>query len=325
MTTPLVSFGPSAPVASSCVPRRSPSYLRVVVTTACNLRCSYCHAEGDRQRGDEARGLPGPVLGELLEIALKAGIRKVKLLGGEPLARRDLTDVVRTAHAACPSADISAITAGVVQPHLVNDLLAAGLSRINVSIHGFTPEALAQRIRGPGAHARRSAFLEAVIASGRPVKLNYVYAGRACEPDLSALLDWAVPRRLCVNVLDDLHGDGGVEALMEVLGRLRGKPDRTELVPDPDSLETLHWLWDDGLRVELKHNHLGEAAPWRACDTCQARPRCREGIVALRLTHDGRLLPCMDRPELGIPIAPILERQGHDAALAAWRRFVEEV
>jgi hypothetical protein len=82
-------------------------------------------------------------------------------------------------------------------------------------------------------------------------------------------------------------------------------------------------LWADGLRVEVKDRRLGDLAPWAACAACPRRARCREGIFALRLTHDGWLRPCMDRPDLGVPVGAVFETEGEAAAERAWVAFVE--
>ena len=305
--------------------KRRPTYLRVVATTRCNLRCGYCHMEGDPQRPGAPRELPRALLEACLEVAIAAGIRKVKFLGGEPLLRSDLPQVVARLRALAPTADLSVITAGVVAEERVSAILAAGLNRINVSIHGFGPEALASRIPRSDAHAQRTRFIEAVLAAGRPVKLNYVYGSMLDDGDLGRLLDWAAPRGLLVNVLDDLARNGGYAQVVRALRRLRGEPLRIERAVDPDSLDTEHWLYADGLRVELKDQHLGDLAPYAACGTCPVRARCKEGIYALRLTHDGRLMPCMDRPDLAVPLASVVAEGGVRAGVAAWNRFLEAI
>ena len=43
------------------------------------------------------------------------------------------------------------------------------------------------------------------------------------------------------------------------------------------------------------------------------------------MTHDGWLQPCMDRPDLAIPLAGLARVHGLDAAADAWNRHVEAV
>ncbi|MCA9547131.1 MAG: radical SAM protein [Myxococcales bacterium] len=315
---------PARHAARLFLTRRRPTYLRAVITTACPMRCSYCHMEGDPEKAGH-RGGPAPAeLDALLRIAARQGIAKFKFLGGEPLIRADLLRRIAALRAAAPAADLSVITAGVTRPGMLEQTLAAGLDRINVSVHGFDLDAFARRGGTLRSWHARNTFLQRVIDAGRPLKVNFVYANPAERADLAGLLDWAAGRPLAVNVLDDLTDDAaGPRHILDLLHELRGPEMARRLEPDPHSLPTTHLFWADGLRVELKDRHLGELGPWSACDGCPARARCREGIFALRLTHDGRLQACMDRPDLSLDIVDVLRAHGEAAAERAWRHFVE--
>lgn len=296
-----------------------PSYLRVVVTTRCNHHCDYCHMEGDPHAPGTAAELATERLVASLHAAALAGVQKFKLLGGEPLLRRDLPTVIASLRAVAPGADISLITAGVVPVARLREAYEAGLSRANVSIHGWTPAALAENLQGRNGHGQRDAFLEAALGEaqsrGVPIKLNYVWRGEHDRADLAAFLAWAAPRRVLVNVLDDLSQDLSWEVIAGVLRSLRGPHRDEHVIDDPHSLPTLLREWDDGLRVELKHQQLGTVAPFGACSACPVRNRCKEGIVALRLTHRGMIQPCMDRADLGFDLGSYVASNG--AALGA--------
>lgn len=282
--------------------------------------------EGDPKKAGAGRGLAKEALTELLSIGIELGVEKLKLLGGEPLLRRDLPDVVDSLRRRGPHVDLSVITAGVVPVERLHRLLDAGLSRCNVSIHGFSEAAFAARGQRPALFDVRARFLDAVLASGRPTKLNYVYTGAADEEDLAALLTWAAPRDVVVNVLDDLTNPVlGPETLVEVVTRLRGAPAGVRVEDDPASLSTLRLHFADGLEVEVKHQRLGAVAPWTSCDGCSERVRCREGIYALRLTHDGVLRPCMDRPDVEVSVLAALAQGGRAHARDVWASFVRGV
>lgn len=287
------------------------SYLRIIVTTRCPLRCAYCHGEGSRV-GQQGRDIPADTLVSLIAAGIEAGMHKVKLLGGEPLLHPGLPEVLRRVRCLHPQTDISAISSGVVAVRRLEECLAAGLSRCNVTVHGWSPTALSERGASKPAHARRARFIERLLAAGRPVKVNYVYTSPDVEPDLAGLLEWAADRPVVVGVLDDLSNLAlGPTAVEEALVRLRGEPVRRLTDHDPHSLSTTHLLWEDGLRVEVKDQRLGAVAPWRACAACRVRERCREGILALRITENIALKPCMDREDLTMDLRPVLCQQRH--------------
>ncbi len=299
-----------------------------MVTTRCNYRCGFCHMEGDPHAQGAAPELPLERLLPLLRCATLAGARKIKFLGGEPFLRRDLPEIVRAVRGWCPEADLSVITAGAVPVERLHDAYAAGLDRVNVSFHGFGRAAFAENNRARGAFEQREAFVaaaESEAAARRvPMKINYVYGGPAQRDDLAALLSWAAGRAVVVGLLDDLGGALSWGDLMGVLVTLRGAPARVETAPDVHSLATRLLTWNDGLQVELKHQRLGEVAPHEACAACPVRERCKEGIVALRLTHTGLFRPCMDRSDLALDLAPVIGGGDLPAAmmLRAWMEAV---
>lgn len=299
-----------------------PTYLRVVITTRCPLACSYCHMEGDPAQPGVAGGLPLDEWIPLLHAGLDNGIRKLKFLGGEPLVRRDLPEIIAALRQRDPALDISIITSGAVPRERIDACFAAGLSRANVSVHGFLPDAFARRGGVARTLVLRSAFLDALLEHGRPLKLNYVYSGPQDEDDLAALLAFCRGLPLVINLLDDLsRPDLSHRSLVEVLERLVGPVQGMRREPDPHSLDTLHLLYG-GLEIEIKDRQLGEQAPYHACGSCSLRRSCREGIHALRLSHTGVLRPCMDRPDLGLQLLPILAAGGQEAVAAAWWHHV---
>lgn len=305
---------------------RSPTYVRVVVTTRCPLSCDYCHMEGDPAQPGREGGLTTAEWLGLLGAALDNGVRKLKFLGGEPLVRRDLPTLITALRAEDAELDLSLITSGVAPCERLEACFAAGLTRANLSIHGFLPTAFARRGGGERTYNMRNETLATLCSLGRPLKLNYVYGGPEDEADLTALLAFARGKPLVVNVLDDLsRRDLSPETLLGVLERLLGPPSWTRREPDPHSLPTLHLLYRGEMEIEIKDQRLGEVAPWRGCSACPARPGCREGIHALRLTHTGALRPCMDRPDLGEPLLPALAIGGRAAAARAYRAHVERL
>ncbi len=306
--------------------RRVPTYLRVVVTTRCPLSCPFCHAEGDPPKDDDPGLLADEVLVRSVEAAVRLGVRKVKFLGGEPMVRPRLPQLVRTIRSRCPDIDLSLITSGVCSAARVDQVFAAGLDRMNLSIHGWRPEAFARRGGNPVRWHARQAVLERLLHHGRPLKLNYVLAGDPdLEADVRALLAWAEGRPLVVSLLDDLGDpEAGPEQVLAFVRDLLGPPDRVEVDHDPHSLDTTHLVYRGRWRIEVKSRRLGMEEAYRACGACPHRARCREGILALRLMSDGSLRPCLDRPDLAFPLGEHA-RRGVAEASEALRGWLEEV
>jgi GTP 3',8-cyclase len=302
----------------------TPTYLRVVATTRCNYSCSYCHREGDYWQKGRPTELAKDLMDSCLCVAARMGVRKFKFLGGEPFLRQDLPELIRCIRSQSEDADISIITGGVASLDKLQRCWDAGLSRVNISIHGFTPEAFALRNRSKEAYHVRSQFIDTVVREKRaPLKLNYVYSNENDLDDLSKLLFWAGPHGLTVNILDNLSLELSWLSIADVVQKIIGIPQSIVESNDPDSLPTIHWLYSGGLRVEIKHKMLRDYAPYSICGTCHRISVCKEGIFALRLTHTGNLLPCMDRPEAGLPLSEILLNHNIEYAMGAWREFIQ--
>ena len=219
------------------------------------------------------------------------------------------------------------VVVNAVPSSRLDALYAAGLSRCNVSIHGFSEGAFVARTGATArAWSQRNAFLEAAIAHGRALKTHYVYTGPADEPDLAAFLSFAARRGLLVNVLNDLSREDLDAGLLEsVVVGLRGAPVRRWIEADPDSLPTTRMAFADGLVVELKHARLGSEIPWTTCASCTVRGRCREGIHALRVSHTDVLRPCMDRPDLGLSMIPAEGAVSPATTRASIEAFIREM
>jgi cyclic pyranopterin phosphate synthase len=153
---------------------RGINYLRVSVTDRCNLRCVYCMpAEGISKRS-HSEILRYEEIELVIRAAAALGISKVRLTGGEPLARLGLADLVRAISAIPGIDDLSMTTNGTLLARYAGELAAAGLRRVNVSLDSLRPDRFAQITRR-GKLADVWAGLAAAEAAGlAPIKINMV-------------------------------------------------------------------------------------------------------------------------------------------------------
>ena len=113
---------------------RKLEYLRVSVVDSCNLRCFYCRP-GDLCKPRSVREqLSRQSIVQAVAAAAKAGIRKVRLTGGEPLVRKDIVEIVREIAKIPEIGDLSLTTNGTLLAGLAKPLREAGLKRVNISL-----------------------------------------------------------------------------------------------------------------------------------------------------------------------------------------------
>ena len=108
--------------------------LRLSVTDRCNLRCAYCMPEKDYVWLPREDDLRFEEISTLVDVFIALGVNKLRLTGGEPLLRRDLSALVEMLAAKTGLADLALTTNGVLLAEQADALRAAGLGRITVSL-----------------------------------------------------------------------------------------------------------------------------------------------------------------------------------------------
>ena len=202
--------------------------LRVSITSACSLRCTYCMpAEGlpvipmrDLLSADEIGRLVGIAVHDL-------GVKEVRFTGGEPLTRPDLVDIVRASSSVAPGIPLAMTTNGVGLDRRAAALAEAGLTRLNVSLDTIDREhfaAVTRRDRLPAVLRGLDAAREAGLG---PIKINAV-ALRETLPDAGPLLAWALENDVKLRFIEQMPLDAdetwrrdnlvSAEELLEELG-----------------------------------------------------------------------------------------------------------
>jgi GTP 3',8-cyclase len=147
---------------------RPVSNIRISLTPRCNLKCIYCHREGEIQPAAE---LSCEDIAEILRVAAGFGIRSVKFTGGEPLLRKDIIDIVRSVP---PTMESSMTTNGTLLADLAQPLKDAGLKRVNVSIDSISRDTY-KRITGLDQLDNVLLGMQEAVDTGlTPIKINMV-------------------------------------------------------------------------------------------------------------------------------------------------------
>src|SRR3712207_1177018 len=108
--------------------------LRLSVTDRCNLRCSYCMPEQDYVWLPREDLLHFEEISTLVNVFLSVGVDRIRLTGGEPLLRRNLSALVRMLAAKPGLNDLALTTNGILLADQIQALRDAGLQRVTVSL-----------------------------------------------------------------------------------------------------------------------------------------------------------------------------------------------
>jgi len=153
---------------------REINYLRVSITDRCNLRCRYCMPEEGVDKLEHRTILSLEEMARLVGIAVRAGIHKVRLTGGEPLVRRNVVQLVAYIGNLPEIDDLALTTNGVLYAPMAEELRQAGLKRINFSLDSLNPERFNYMTRGGDLSTVKTAIFKALELGMHPVKLNAV-------------------------------------------------------------------------------------------------------------------------------------------------------
>jgi len=164
--------------------------LRVSVTDRCNLRCQYCMPEPDYAWLPRQSILDFEEIAVLVDAFASLGVDRVRLTGGEPLLRRDLTELVAQLAARPAVRDLALTTNGVLLASQAHGLRAAGLHRITVSLDTLDRERFQQIARFDELPAVLRGIDVAAAAGFASLKIDTVVIRHRNDDELSALLDF---------------------------------------------------------------------------------------------------------------------------------------
>ncbi|MDD5364424.1 MAG: GTP 3',8-cyclase MoaA [Gallionellaceae bacterium] len=278
-------------------------YLRLSVTDRCDLRCVYCIPEGFKGFEVPDHWLTFDELERLLGLFAGLGLKRVRFTGGEPLLRRNVTDLARRVAAIPGIEDLSLSTNATQLVHHAEALMAAGVSRLNVSLDSLRGDRV-ERINGRPVLGQVLAGLEAGRAAGfAPIKINMV-AMQENVDEIDAMVEYCIER-------------GFILRLIEVMpmGDTARKMGYVDLQPFKEQLRRRFGLVDALLPGGGPARYLsspdgrfsvGFITPisQHFCETCNR----------VRLTVDGTLHLCLGQEER-VEFRPLLRGGASDAEI----------
>ena len=257
--------------------------LRISITNRCNIRCFYCHHDGVIPQEYE---MTVSEIETIARVAKNIGIKKIRLSGGEPLIRKDITNIVSRI-SSLRFQDVSLTTNGTLLEEYAQSLRDAGLNRVNVSFDTLKPKTYHFITKSNYIDQVKRGIKKAVAVGLYPVKVNMVVMR-----DLNHQEIWDM-FHFCKN-------NGAVLQIIELL--------KTENFPDSDFFDDYHYdisIIEDELTeraTEIKTRPFmqdrkkyflegGEIEVVRPMDNTEFCKNC----TRLRITPEGKLKPCLLR------------------------------
>ena len=261
---------------------RTIEYMRISITDRCNLRCRYCMPDG-------AKWIPMSEILTYEEIvricqeAVQIGITRFKITGGEPLVRRGCADLIRLIRQIPGAEEVTMTTNGVLLGEKLEELLAAGLDAVNISLDTLIPEKY-QEITGFDELERVRGSISKAVKSGIRVKINTVLQKGINEEEWQNLAELAKDQNLDVRFIELMPIGHGKQLTCvsntEVFQKLSDH--YGTLLPDPDTHGNGPARY---YTVEGFQGSIGfiSAIHGKFCNSCNR----------IRLTATGDLKPCL--------------------------------
>lgn len=259
---------------------RKIDYIRISVTKNCNFRCQYCMPNAP-DKIDEIL-IPLPKMLEFLKIAMDLGVRKVRITGGEPLLRNDLSNFINGIYNYKEDIEVALTTNGFLLEKYAKSLKDSGLKRINISLDSIKEDKIA-KISQRNALPNILRGIECAKEVGLKVKLNMVPLKNINDDEIVPMLEFANKNGFLLRFIEymenefansQIKGLKANEILREITKVYKVKELKKEIFGPAKLYE-----------IEDSNNVFGIIAPHNDsfCTSCNR----------IRLTSDGIICPCL--------------------------------
>jgi cyclic pyranopterin phosphate synthase len=266
---------------------RTVRYLRVSVTDKCNLRCVYCMPLEGLSWLKREDILSYEEIARVVHTMAGMGLQRVRITGGEPLVRRDLSDLVQMIAAMPEIEDLSLSTNAVLLAEQAEALKRAGVQRLNISLDSLNADRVDAISRRPGSYSKIMEGLDAAERVGfAPLKINVVLIRGQNDDEIEDFAHITRERPWHIRFIELMPTGANLDlstssfiSCAEALRRVRAI-EELEPVDGPfGNGPATYYRFPDapgtvGVITPMSHNY---------CDRCNR----------MRLTASGQLRPCL--------------------------------
>lgn len=255
---------------------RNITYLRVSVTERCNLNCIYCGKTDCAKKENE---LAAGEIAAACAAFTRCGITKIRLTGGEPLVRDDITEIVERLHT-LPLQTLALTTNGVYLKPCAADLKRAGLDSVNISLDSTDGSTYRKLTGADVLHRVLEGVDEAMRVGLSPIKINAVLMRGVNDSGAADLITLAKEMPIDVRFIELMpFSDAGEDASRIVTNdELRRRFPYLTATGEHDGTARIYTAPEFQGRI-------GFISPvsHRFCGMCNR----------MRLLSDGRVKPCL--------------------------------
>ena len=264
---------------------RSFNYLRLALNEQCNLRCIYCMPEEGIDFRSEDKLLTTEEIFRLIKLTSKMGVSKIRFTGGEPLLRKDLSELVQFAHQCEGIESVHLTTNGLLLSKRIEELEKSGLSGINISLDTLDTDKFKKITRRDGLDMVLNSLQKALASNIQSIKLNIVAMRDFNDDELMDFVELTKNNDITVRFIELMPFDSHQ---IWKTGKFYGADDIVaDIKKQVDALKPI-----DGSRTEHHIFRVNDYKGKVAVIPAYSRSLCGE-CNRIRITADGKLLNCL--------------------------------
>ncbi|ELU7404121.1 GTP 3',8-cyclase MoaA [Campylobacter jejuni] len=259
---------------------RKINYLRISVTQRCNFRCLYCMPKIPFDYQPKENLLSFEELFLFVKATIDEGIEKIRITGGEPLLRKDLSIFIKMISDYKSDIDLAITTNGFLLKDFAKDLKNAGLKRLNISLDTLDHKKAKTLAQKDVLDSVLSGIDEALNLDLK-VKLNTVALKNLNDDELISLLEFTKSKKAqirFIEFMENTHAYGKLQGLKrdEIIQILSQKYQIQLIKKDEKAPVSIYKADDYEFGIIDPHSH-------EFCDSCNR----------IRLSAEGLLIPCL--------------------------------
>lgn len=281
--------------------KRNIDYMRISVTESCNLRCVYCMPEDVACDCKPTELLSADEIIKVAKSAVKLGVNKFRITGGEPLVRRDLCEIIKGIHDLKEGLDIALTTNGILLEEMAEKLKENGLNRINISLDTLDEKKYKEITRYGDLNKVIRGIKKCHEVGIKPIKINVVLLKGFNSEQIQEFMQFEKENDVIIRFIELMPIGEGIN----YVGKYFMKADEIVEKYDLKKTDYKNGSGPADYYMDKEENILGFINPLSHsfCSKCSR----------IRLTADGKLKPCL-HSDIEYDIKEQL-KQGDDAVL----------
>ncbi len=259
-------------------------YLRISITDRCNLKCVYCMPSKGLHYFGGTEIITDEEIVRVVRIARKYDLRKVRITGGEPLLRKNITNLISEIKKT-GIRDLSLTTNGIRLSGVAEKLKKAGLDRVNISLDTMNAGRYKEMTNGGDISRVWESVHESERVGLSPVKINIVPIRGLNDDEIPAFASLTFEKNCHIRFIEFMPATGDGMWRKE---KCVNAPEILEKIATLGKIERIEYRGNGpsrNYRIKGAAGVIGIISPLsdHFCGFCNR----------LRLTSDGKLRPCL--------------------------------